>query len=150
MSISEREQQSLESIESGLTRSAPKLASMLGIFTRLTADEKMPPRRPVRRFISFAAARPLPGRPAPGRPRRLRLSRPVRRWMWLAVAVALLILTVTLSHGTGASSCLSSHTAVCGQAPGHPGAARPAGPSPGESGGPVGSTGGPPPSPPRG
>jgi hypothetical protein len=35
MSISERERQTLESIENGLVRSAPKLASMLAIFTRL-------------------------------------------------------------------------------------------------------------------
>ena len=37
MSISERERQTLESIENGLVRSAPKLTSMLAIFTRLTS-----------------------------------------------------------------------------------------------------------------
>ena len=53
MSISERERQTLESIENGLVRSAPKLASMMAIFTRLTASEKMPARRPVRRAPSL-------------------------------------------------------------------------------------------------
>jgi hypothetical protein len=44
MSISEREQETLDSIGDGLVRSAPKLASMLAIFSRLTADEQMPVR----------------------------------------------------------------------------------------------------------
>jgi hypothetical protein len=48
MSISEQEWQTLKSIEHGLARSAPKLVSMLAIFTRLTAGERMPARRPVR------------------------------------------------------------------------------------------------------
>jgi len=50
MSTSERERQTLESIENGLVRSAPKLASMLGIFTRLAAyaSEACPPPDPAR------------------------------------------------------------------------------------------------------
>ena len=65
MSISERERQALESIEDGLVRSAPKLASMLAIFTRLTASEKMSARTPVRRASSL---RTVPARPAANRP----------------------------------------------------------------------------------
>ena len=109
MSISERERQTLESIENGLVRSAPKLASMLAIFTRLTANEKMPARRPVRRASSLrAGAGFTAGPPSPERPRPTRLGQAARRWLWLAIAVALLALTVILGHGTGRAACTAA------------------------------------------
>lgn len=85
MSISEREQQTLESIGEGLARSAPKLASMLAMFSRLTADEEMPVRDRI-----WRAARGLgtgavtaAGRAGPGRVRRHHVAREARRWVWL-------------------------------------------------------------------
>ena len=44
MGLSAREQQALRSIEGGLTVSAPRLASRLAVFTRLTAGEAFPAR----------------------------------------------------------------------------------------------------------
>jgi hypothetical protein len=41
-SLSARDQQMLEDIEDGLVGSAPKLAAMLAMFTRLTSNEEMP------------------------------------------------------------------------------------------------------------
>ncbi len=119
MSISERERQTLESIENGLVRSAPKLASMLAIFTRLTASEKMPVRRPVRRA---SGQRPgagfTAGQPAPGQPWRTHLGRAARRWLWLVIAVALLALTMMLGHGTGRITCTAvPRVATCRHAP---------------------------------
>ena len=117
MSISERERQTLESIENGLVLSAPKLASMLAIFTRLTASEKMPDRGPVRRASSLGAGFTA-GPPAPGRPRRIRLGRAAGRWLWLVIVVALLAL-VLLDNGTGRARCPASPRAItaCGHAP---------------------------------
>jgi hypothetical protein len=131
MSISERERQTLESIENGLVRSAPELASMLAIFTRLTANEKMPARRPVQRASSLRTVAGLTvGPPPPERPRRIRLGRVTGRWLWLAIAVALLALTVILGHGTGRAACTATWvTATCHHvpAPARPVANRPGG-----------------------
>lgn len=136
MSISERERQTLESIENGLIRSAPKLASMLAIFTRLTANEKMPARRPVRRASSLRAEAGFTASPpSPERPRRIRLGRvrlggAAQRWLWLALAAVLLALTVILGHGTGRAACTANRvTATCHHvpAPARPVANRPGG-----------------------
>lgn len=131
MSISERERQTLESIENGLVRSAPKLASMLAIFTRLTVNEKMPARRPVRRTPGLRTVAGLTAGPPPsGRPRRIRLGRVARGWLWLAIAAALLALTVTLGHGTGRAVCTATRVAATCQhapAPARPVANQPSG-----------------------
>lgn len=131
MSISEREQQTLASIADGLARSAPKLAAMLAIFTRLTADEKMPVRRPVRRAarVMRTTAGPAAPPPGPGRAGRRGHGRGARQWVWLAVAVALLALFVTMSRGTGARTCPALRAAACEQvpAPAHPAPRRPRG-----------------------
>lgn len=127
MSISEREQETLDSIGDGLVRSAPKLASMLAIFSRLTADEQMPVREQVRRAArglgTNAAA--AAGLMSPGR---IRLGL-VGRWLWLVAAVALVALTLAMSHGTASNACPVSSIAACRQAPApaHPGARWPAG-----------------------
>ena len=131
MSISERERQTLESIENGLVRSAPKLASMLAIFTRLTVNEKMPARRPARRAPGLRAVAGLTaGPPSPERPRRIRLGRVARGWLWLAIAAALLTLTITLGHGTGRAACTPTRAGATCQhlpAPARPAANQPSG-----------------------
>ncbi len=127
MSISEREQETLDSIGDELVRSAPQLASMLAIFSRLTADEQMPVREQVRRAArglgtsAVAAA----GLMSYGR---VRLGH-AGRWLWLVAVVALLALTLVMSHGTASSACTASSTAACGQAPApaHPGTRWPIG-----------------------
>lgn len=50
MSLSEREQRILSRVGEELRRTAPVLVSLLTFFNRLAADEKMPPRRPLRRI----------------------------------------------------------------------------------------------------
>jgi Protein of unknown function (DUF3040) len=127
MSISEQEQETLDSIEDRLVRSAPELASMLAIFSRLTADEQMPVREQVRRAARGlgASAAAAAGLMTPGR---IRLGH-AGRWLWLVAAVALLALTLAMSHDTASGACTVSSTAACGQAPGpaHPGTRWPAG-----------------------
>ena len=129
MSISEQERQALESIENGLVLSAPELASMLAMFTRLTAGEKMPPRRPVRRSSGRRLGTAgTAGPPAPGPPRRAHLGRAARPWLWLPIAVALLALTVILGHGTGRTRCPAGPPAAACRhvpAPAHPVTSRP-------------------------
>jgi len=129
MSISEREQETLDSIGDGLARSAPKLASMLAMFSRLSADEEMPVREPVRR-----AARGLgrgvaatAGRVGPGRLRRCHPERWALPWLWLAAVVALLALALTLNRGTGSGTCTGSRVTACGQAPAYRGMGLPGG-----------------------
>ena len=46
MSLSHRQQHQLHRIETGLLRSDPQLAAMLGVFGRLSAGEAMPARPP--------------------------------------------------------------------------------------------------------
>jgi hypothetical protein len=66
MSISEREQQALDSIEEDLAGSVPELAAKLAVFTRLTAGEAMPPRERVWRPARVSPARPATASASPG------------------------------------------------------------------------------------
>ena len=131
MGISEREQETLDSIGAGLARSAPKLASMLAMFSRLTADEEMPVREPTRRAVRALApgATTAAGRLGSDRVHWLHLGRTMRGWLWILAAAALLALALTLGYGTGRSTCPPSQTTACRQvpAPVHPGANRPGG-----------------------
>jgi len=131
MSISEREQETLDSIGNGLARSAPKLASMLAMFSRLTADEEMPVRKPTRRAVRSLGlgASTAAGRMGSDPVRRFHLGRTTRGWLWILAAAALLALALTLSYGSGRSTCPPSQTTACRQVPVpvHPGANRPGG-----------------------
>jgi Protein of unknown function (DUF3040) len=120
MSISEQEQQALEAIGEGLARSAPKLASMLSIFSRLTAGETMPAREPARY--------PGPGAAASRRAGGGHLVRGVRRWAWLVAVLALIALALVLGHGTASGTC-PPRAITCGQgpAPAHHGSGQPGG-----------------------
>jgi hypothetical protein len=53
MSLSTREQQALDGIENGLAGSDPKLAWLLGAFTRLTSGEVMPAREEIRSQVGW-------------------------------------------------------------------------------------------------
>jgi hypothetical protein len=104
MSISEREREVLESTESDVARSDPRLASMLLMFTRLTADERMPTREPVRSVDGEPGRRWL---------RRFRIGRTARGWLLLAAAAGLLALMVTMTHGNRVSTCTHALTTAC-------------------------------------
>jgi len=113
MSISERERQALGSIESEIAHTAPQLASMLVMFSRLTADEEMPAREP---GGPAAAA----WRAGPRRVWRWRIGRKARGWLLLAVAAALFAVAMALTHGVRVSPCTTSLTIACKQAPSVP------------------------------
>jgi Protein of unknown function (DUF3040) len=104
MSISEREREVLDSMESDLARSDPRLASMLVMFSRLTADERMPVRKPVRSAGC---------KPGPRGLRRFRVGRKARGWLLLAAAAVLFVSMVIMTHGNRVSPCAHSLTAAC-------------------------------------
>ncbi len=116
MSLSSREKQALDSIESRLVGSDPGLASMLGTFTRLTSGEDMPAREKIR---------PRPrmrrhDRGARERPRRLvrRVGRPQAAMLvWLVISIALLATGLAVSRGGGGArrACAASFAVACGR-----------------------------------
>jgi len=115
MSISERERQTLDSIESDLALSAPQLRSMLMMFTRLTADDQRPARKPVGRLAGHPGA-------AGGQARQRRFWRghdwrEERGWLWLVALVVALALIVTLTHRTPVNVCAHAFTAACQRPP---------------------------------
>lgn len=112
VSISEREQQALDSIENDLARSGPELASKLAMFGRLTAGEAMPARDRVRRATGVAASRT-----GPRRITRRPIGRLTWHWLWLAAAIALVVLALTVGHGTGKSACPLPRVTACARAP---------------------------------
>lgn len=125
MSISEHEQQVLESIENDLASAGPKLASMLAIFARLTAGEEMPVREPIRRAVSAPPARVRADAVTRGAgPRRIRPQRAGRPvwmlWFAVAVAIALITLAMTAAGGAGPGACQASRAAACRHAPATP------------------------------
>lgn len=133
MSISEHEQQVLETIENDLASTGPKLASMLAIFTRLTAGEEMPVRERARRVFDLppAPSRGVPGADAAGRSARPHRTMPrLRRrsaWLaWLVVAIAVMAWTLTFGHGATEGACPGTRTAACHQVPAPTGPSGPA------------------------
>lgn len=136
MSISEREQQALTSIEEDLVDSGPELAAKLAMFARLTAEEEMPSRERIWRAVRAPAVPPATAARVSSDPERPRiphiLSRRVAlRLLLLALTIALLALAFTFSRGTGKGACIVPSTA-CQQPHAH---------APGQSG--AGAAGGP-------
>ena len=122
MSLNAGEQRTLSCIADELAGSAPKLASMLAVFNRLTSGEEMPDhRRPGEtgkdeRHRSHAPRR----RPGARRPRSH-----IRKRVWTITALALTVITAIVmtvllilsSHGSGTNrGCMQSLVIVC---PGH-------------------------------
>src|SRR5262249_31485864 len=102
MSLTERESQALGSIAHGLPGSDPRLASMLGIFSRLTSGEEMPAREKARIRRGRPPARP---RRAPRHPRRSRLQ--AMLVLWAGISAALLTVALTLNT-SGPKTCTQS------------------------------------------
>lgn len=132
MSLGEWERRALATIETGLARSDPRLATLLRIFSRLVSGEAMPvrgkiqalQRRAARRRSTAARRRARPARPLmqPGSP----FSR--RGWLlamplvWLAISAGLIGVALALSAGDrGGRSCTPSMGIVCSEQAAGPG-----------------------------
>jgi hypothetical protein len=89
MGLRAREQQALRSIEGGLAVSAPRLASRLALFTRLTAGEEFPVGERIR-ACGFS------GRFC------WSLVWPV---LWLLISVALIATGLAVGHEGGGGTC---------------------------------------------
>ena len=128
--MSERERQALGSIEHDLAGSDPALASMLGIFSRLTSSEVMPADEKIRI---------RGGRPAAYHPRRARrhprqgiaLSQPRRLYarlgwqqamllLWAVISAALLSIALLLNT-SGHNACIQPMRTACPTPPSHSG-----------------------------
>ena len=108
MSLTELERQALGSIEDGLAGSDPGLASMLNIFSRLTADEEMPAREKIR--IRH-------GRAAASRPRHARRQQQAMLLLWIVISAALLAIALVLNASGHNSSCIRSMGTTCPPSP---------------------------------
>ena len=113
MSISGREQQALDSIGHRLAGSDPELASLLGVFGRVTSSEEMPAHEEIR---------------APWRARRLRRNRArkharrlplglgsarIALLLWLVAAVVLIAVAVIADRTGGRGACTRARGASC-------------------------------------
>ena len=129
MSLSAREQQTLDSITDRLAGSDPKLAALLTGFTRLVSDEEMPLREGIRAG-SRRAIRCSRGKRR--HPRGDEVRRPAGRvsrrlgLQWAALllslltAVAVIAVTMALSHGRSQGACTTLWNAACADsAPAH-------------------------------
>ena len=126
MSLTEPESQALGSIQDGLAGSDPRLASMLNIFSRLTAGEEMPVREKTRvRRGRPAAHRPRRARQHPRRsialPQTRRLYRRLGRQqamllLWAVISAALLAVALVLNT-SGHQACIQSIGTACPASP---------------------------------
>lgn len=112
MSLSARDRQALEAIETELAGSDPKLSSMLNAFTRLTAGEDMPgPQR-----MRHGPARALRLPQVPGLRRRRRTGR--AHWcracllLWLVISLALITVAVILARASP-GTCAHASAPAC-------------------------------------
>lgn len=112
MSLSEREQQALQSIEYRLADADPGLASMLATFTRLTAGEALPARENIGTAPGSRPHRSVPAL-------RVHLRRQ-HAWalLWLGMVATLIALALVLGHGNGRAACAPLTIACAQQAPG--------------------------------
>jgi hypothetical protein len=114
------EQRALDSIRDGLAGSDPRLAALLGTFTRLASGEKMPvrkelPERPLRavhRSRKRRHSRRVPGRRFG---QRLGVER-VALLLWLVITVGLITTAVTLSRSGSQSACIERWPGICAEA----------------------------------
>jgi hypothetical protein len=124
MSLSAQEQLALDSIETGLTRSDPKLASLLATFTRLTSGERMPVHerirppwsRPARRWHRNPRYSRLnrAGQPASGLCRRLGWEG-VMLLLGLTAVIAVAAVTLITNGGGRGSVCTGSRAFASAQ-----------------------------------
>jgi hypothetical protein len=122
MSLSAREKYTLHSIEYRLSGSDPELASLMALFTRLTAGEDMPARETIQ--TRRASRRGHGNRRQPPRNMVRRLRQHVT-WpgaglvIAVLLAFALLATAVVLDGGSFGRGCSVPGTTCTGQFPGH-------------------------------
>ncbi len=118
MSMSEWEQDALDSIKNGLADSDPALVARLAMFTRLASAEDMPVREKIQ-AVKLGVAR---------RRRRLYHRLGVGRGMllvWLVTTLTLVAAALASSRGDGPRSCAGSFVTLCGGASAAPQPAQP-------------------------
>ena len=118
MSLTAREQRALESIADGLAESDPGLGSLLGIFSRLAADEEMPARNEIHPIRPPATGRSYRNRS----PRRLGLRLGWNRaavLLWLVITIGLIAVALALSN-RGPRECAQSWGTACTGSPSIP------------------------------
>ena len=123
MSLSAREQRTLEAIADGLAESDPGLGSLLGLFSRLAAGEEMPARNEIHQIRPPTTGRPYRNRslcrlcPRPGWNRAAVL-------LWLVITIGLIAVSLALNN-RGPGRCAPPWGTACtGSAPAHAGAGR--------------------------
>lgn len=107
MSLSAPERQALDAIEGGLAESSPSLAAMLTTFSRLAADEEMPPREQV-----GVRAPSVLGMHQP-RPRSHELAKALLLWLVLAVAVVAASSIGLVASHSASRACGDSFVLAC-------------------------------------
>jgi hypothetical protein len=105
------EHQALDSIQSALGHTDPKLASLLATFTRLAASEEMPAHEKVRSPLGHAPRRQR-SRPRRGKAHRHRSLQRAVILTWLITSIAMITVAVILSRG-GPASCPQAF-GICG------------------------------------
>jgi hypothetical protein len=106
------EHQALQSIQSALGHTDPKLASLLATFSRLASSEEMPAHEKVRSPLRHPPHRRR-SRPRQGKaPHRHRNPQRALILTWLITSVAMIAVAVILSPG-GPASC-SQAFGICG------------------------------------
>jgi hypothetical protein len=121
MGVRERERQALGSIEDRLAGSDPTLASMLGIFSRLTSGEEMPARERIQALRQRAvhSSRRTRRRPRQGtvllqaRQLYLRLGwQQAMLLLWVVVSAGLIAVALVLNSG-GHEACTQWMGTAC-------------------------------------
>lgn len=120
MSLSAREELALSSLEDGLARADPKLASLLAMFSRLTSGEQMPAREKIltscrrnpRRGLRYSCPRSvcLRARLLRLHPGFLQMALP---WLAAVMAVALVAVALAVGRSNSGQACTSSWSATC-------------------------------------
>ena len=110
------EHQALNSIQSALGHTDPKLASLLATFSRLASSEEMPTHERVRSPLHHPPYRRSYRRRRGKAPHRGRGLQRTVVLIWLVTSVTLITVAVILSHG-GQATCPHAF-GICGLAPG--------------------------------
>ena len=103
------EHRALDSIESALGDSDPKLAALLAMFGRLASSEEMPGHEKIRSPLRHPPHR----RRRPRTPHRRLGPQRAAVLIWLLASVALITVAAILSHGGGPPSCPHA-VGICG------------------------------------
>jgi hypothetical protein len=117
MSLSDWEQNVLDSVKDGLADSDPTLVARLAIFTRLASSEEMPAREKIQVSSRRADQRSRPRPVHTGRGyQRLGLHQAVPPLLWLVTTVALIAVALVYNRGGSQGTCTSSWATFCTRA----------------------------------